>query len=97
MRRIRRSWHDPGRTEDAASKAAADRAGETAQVRAGAAVRRLVDEGLSISDAAVLLDLSRSAVRRLSPATLSQFLREFTHGHVGQLASVARAHLVNLA
>ena len=31
-----------------------------------------------------------------APATLGQFLREFTHGHVSQLASVARAHLVNL-
>ena len=29
-------------------------------------------------------------------ATLGQFLREFTHGHVSQLASVARAHLLNL-
>jgi hypothetical protein len=32
-----------------------------------------------------------------APATLGQFLREFTHGHVSQLASVARQHLVNLA
>lgn len=32
-----------------------------------------------------------------APATLGQFLREFTHGHAGQLASVARAHLVALA
>jgi hypothetical protein len=32
-----------------------------------------------------------------APATLGQFLREFTHGHVGQLAAVARAHLVGLA
>jgi hypothetical protein len=31
-----------------------------------------------------------------APATLGQFLREFTHGHSLQLASVARAHLVNL-
>ena len=31
-----------------------------------------------------------------APATLGQFLREFTHGHTGQLASVAREHLVNL-
>jgi hypothetical protein len=31
-----------------------------------------------------------------APATLGQFLREFTHGHSRQLASVARAHLVNL-
>jgi hypothetical protein len=29
-------------------------------------------------------------------ATLGQLLREFTHGHSLQLASVARAHLVNL-
>jgi Transposase DDE domain group 1 len=32
-----------------------------------------------------------------APATLGQFLREFTYGHCLQLASVARAHLVNLA
>jgi hypothetical protein len=31
------------------------------------------------------------------PATLGQFLREFTHGHSRQLASVLRAHLVRLA
>jgi hypothetical protein len=31
-----------------------------------------------------------------APATLGQFLREFTHGHTQQLAWVARAHLVNL-
>ena len=32
-----------------------------------------------------------------APATLGQFLREFTHGHTLQLASVLRAHLVGLA
>jgi len=32
-----------------------------------------------------------------APATLGQFLREFTHGHCLQLASVLRAHLVQLA
>ena len=32
-----------------------------------------------------------------APATLGQFLREFTHGHCLQVASVARAHLVALA
>jgi len=32
-----------------------------------------------------------------SPATLGQFLREFTHGHTSQLAAAARTHLVNLA
>lgn len=31
-----------------------------------------------------------------APATLGQFLREFTRGHTLQLASVAPAHLVNL-
>jgi hypothetical protein len=31
-----------------------------------------------------------------APATLGQFLRECTHGHTQQLASVLRAHLVNL-
>lgn len=31
-----------------------------------------------------------------APATLGQFLREFTHGHVSQLASAARGHLVGL-
>lgn len=31
-----------------------------------------------------------------APATLGQLLREFTHGHCQQLASVLRAHLVNL-
>jgi hypothetical protein len=48
------------------------------------------------------LDLVRSGgMPRLfagvyAPATLGQFLREFTHGHSLQLAAVARAHLVNL-
>lgn len=32
-----------------------------------------------------------------APATLGQFLGSFTHGHVSQLASAARAHLVGLA
>jgi len=32
-----------------------------------------------------------------APATLGQFLREFTHGHTSQLAAVLRAHLINLA
>ena len=49
------------------------------------------------------LDVIRSGgMRRLftgvyAPATVGQFLREFTHGHTLQLASVLRAHLVNLA
>ena len=48
------------------AKAVAARAGESAEASAGAAVGRLMDEGLSVSDAAVLLDLSRSAVKRLA-------------------------------
>ncbi len=31
-----------------------------------------------------------------APATLGQFLREFTHGHVAQLTAVARSHLERL-
>jgi len=48
------------------------------------------------------LDLIRSGgMPRLfggvyAPATLGQFLREFTHGHCLQLASVLRAHLIGL-
>ena len=48
------------------------------------------------------LDVIRSGgMRRLfggvyAPATLGQFLREFSHGHTLQLASVLRAHLVGL-
>jgi hypothetical protein len=48
------------------------------------------------------LDLIRSGgMGRLfgsvyAPATLGQLLREFSHGHTLQLASVLRAHLVNL-
>ena len=48
------------------------------------------------------LDLIRcGGMRRLfggvyASATLGQLLREFTHGHTLQVASVLRAHLVNL-
>lgn len=47
------------------ARAVADRARQTADARAGAALRRVMDEGLSMSEAAVLLDLSRSAAKRL--------------------------------
>lgn len=40
--------------------------------------------------------MSRLFGQVYAPATLGQFLREFTHGHGLQLTSVARAHLVNL-
>jgi hypothetical protein len=48
------------------------------------------------------LDVLRSGgMKRLfggvyAATTLGQFLREFTHGHTLQLASVARAHLIGL-
>jgi hypothetical protein len=47
------------------ARSAAQRADEAAQARAGAAVRRLLDEGLSLSDVAVLLNLPRNGVKRL--------------------------------
>ena len=40
--------------------------------------------------------MGRIFARVYASATLGQFLREFTHGHALQLASVLRAHLVNL-
>ena len=53
----------------------------------------------SIDDLEVIRSggMKRLFARVYAPATLGQFLREFTHGHACQLASVARAHLVNLA
>jgi hypothetical protein len=53
----------------------------------------------SIDDLQVIRSggMKRLFTRVYAPATLGQFLREFTHGHVSQLASVARQHLVNLA
>jgi hypothetical protein len=40
--------------------------------------------------------MARCFTEVYAPATLGQLLRTFTHGHTAQLASVARAHLVNL-
>ncbi|MBE1608643.1 hypothetical protein HEB94_005491 [Actinopolymorpha pittospori] len=80
-------------TETTVASAAANPAGKLASIIAGmAAGADCIDD----------LDVIRSGgMRRLfggvyAPATLGQFLREFTHGHTQQLASVARAHLVNL-
>ena len=52
----------------------------------------------SIDDLQVIRSggMSRLFAEVYAPATLGQFLREFTHGHTLQLASVLRAHLVNL-
>nr|WP_202897006.1 IS1380 family transposase [Actinopolymorpha pittospori] len=80
-------------TETTVASAAANPAGKVTSIIAGmAAGADCIDD----------LDVIRSGgMRRLfggvyAPATLGQFLREFTHGHTQQLASVARAHLVNL-
>lgn len=63
-RRIRSAKRDGRRALRA--RASAQRAVRAAEAAAGAAVRRLLDEGLSLADAAVLLDLSRSTTRRLA-------------------------------
>ncbi|WP_192751973.1 IS1380 family transposase [Actinopolymorpha pittospori] len=80
-------------TETTVASAAANPAGKLTSIIAGmAAGADCIDD----------LDVIRSGgMRRLfggvyAPATLGQFLREFTHGHTQQLASVARAHLVGL-
>ena len=52
----------------------------------------------SIDDLQVIRSggMKRLFTQVYAPATMGQFLREFTHGHTSQLASVARAHLVHL-
>jgi hypothetical protein len=75
------------------ASAGANPAGKLTSIIAGMAA-----DANSIDD----LDVIRSGgMPRLfggvyAPATLGQFLREFSHGHTLQLASVLRAHLVNL-
>jgi hypothetical protein len=53
----------------------------------------------SIDDLQVIRSggMTRLVEQVYAPATLGQFLREFTHRHCQQVASAARAHLVNLA
>lgn len=62
-RRIRSAKREARRALRA--RASAEQATRVAEVAAGAAVRRLLDEGLSLADTAVLLDLSRSTTKRL--------------------------------
>ena len=82
---------DPGATK--VRSAGANPAGKLTTIIAGM---------LAGADCIDDLDAVRSGgMKRLfsgvyAAATLGQFLREFTHGHAQQLASVARAHLVNL-
>lgn len=76
------------------ASAAANPAGKLTSVIAGMAAG-----ADSIDDLQVIRSggMKRVFDQVYAPATLGQFLREFTHGHCLQLASAARAHLVNLA
>jgi DDE family transposase len=68
-------------------------AGKLTSVIAG-----MVADADSIDDLEVIRSggMKRLFTDVYASATLGQFLREFTHGHTSQLASVARAHLVSL-
>jgi Transposase DDE domain group 1 len=86
-----RVWIDPTATK--VESAGANPVGKLTSIIAGmAAGADCIDD----------LDVVRSGgMKRLfagvyAAATLGQFLRECTHGHTLQLASVLRAHLVNL-
>ncbi len=79
--------------EPRVASAGANPAGKVTSVIAG-----MVAGADSIDDLQVIRSggMRRVFDQVYAPATLGQFLREFTHGHCLQLASVARAHLVNL-
>src|SRR5680860_463565 len=80
-----------------------DRSPETSTVKVTGTVTSIIAGMAASADSIDDLQVIRSGgMKRLfdqvyAPATLGQFLREFTHGHSLQLASVARGHLVNLA
>jgi hypothetical protein len=82
---------DPARTR--VKSAAVNPAGKLTSIIAGMAAG-----ADSIDDLDVIRSggMPRLFTQVYACATLGQFLREFTHGHALQLASVARAHLVNL-
>lgn len=75
------------------ASAGANPAGKVSSIVAGMAAG-----ADSIDDLQVIRSggMKRLFAEVYAPATLGQFLREFTHGHSLQLASVARAHLVSL-
>ena len=80
--------------ETRVASAGANPAGKLSSIIAGMAAG-----ADSIDDLQVIRSggMTRLFAQVYAPATLGQFLREFTHGHCAQVASVARAHLVNLA
>jgi hypothetical protein len=73
--------------------AAVNAAGKITSVIAGMAAGADCIDDLDVIRAG---GMSRLFAEVYAPATLGQFLREFSHGHTLQLASVARGHLVNL-
>ena len=80
--------------ETRVASAGVNPAGKLTSVIAGMAAGADSIDGLQVIRSG---GMKRLFAEVYAPATLGQFLREFTHGHTLQLASVARAHLVNLA
>jgi hypothetical protein len=81
-------------TETRVASAAVNPAGKLTSIIAGMAAGADSIDDLDVIRAG---GMARLFAEVYAPATLGQFLREFTHGHTQQLAAVARAHLVDLA
>jgi Transposase DDE domain group 1 len=80
-------------TETKVPSAAANPAGKLTAIVAGMAAGADSIDDLNVVRSGGMPRLFNAVY---APATLGQFLREFTYGHSLQVASVARAHLVNL-
>jgi Transposase DDE domain group 1 len=80
-------------TETRVASAAVNPAGKLTSIIAGMAAGADSIDDLDVIRCGGMLRLFGGVY---ACSTLGQFLREFTHGHTRQLASVARAHLVNL-
>lgn len=80
-------------TESKVKSAGVNPAGKLTSIIAGMAAGADCIDGLDVIRAGGMKQLFGGVY---ACATLGQFLREFTYGHGLQLASVARAHLVNL-
>jgi hypothetical protein len=81
-------------TETRVASAAVNPAGKVTSIIAGMAAGADSIDDLDVIRAG---GMARLFDQVYAPATLGQFLREFTHGHTQQLAAVAREHLVRLA
>ena len=81
-------------TETRVASAAVNPAGKVTSIVAGMAAGADSIDDLDVIRAG---GMARLFAGVYAPATLGQFLREFTHGHTQQLAAVAREHLVRLA